>query len=356
MKLFTGWVLAAGLIFCGRDAPMRRFRRLTGLAGRRALRGVSDVGGAYAAMPPEARLWLRPAALLPPTEVYTVMRDNGFSPLGIPQRRGHIYTIAVIDRGGGDGRLVIDARDGRIVRFVPACRNGGDFEAMLAAYLWPARPVAAGRRPRRAAATGVGPACRKPQRAGAEAEPAACQAGRPAGAATGARCSRSQPTRSAAVPPAEAPAIVQAQARCAAPFSRPGNAAGAGAGVTFVILRDAGIMPKRAGASVPLSSSQSHPRNDGKQKTPRFPGAFSYSANICRKSRQLTRRPSRPSRRRPAEPRCLRRIGMLRGFLASGISRTRSTWSRPFSSEAFFTWTKSANWKARSKARAAMPR
>jgi len=48
--------------------------------------------------------------------------------------------------------------------------------------------------------------------------------------------------------------------------------------------------------------------------------------------------------------------GILRGFLASGISRTRSTWSRPFSSEAFFTCTKSASWKARSKARAAMPR
>ena len=30
---------------------------------------------------------------------------------------------------------------------------------------------------------------------------------------------------------------------------------------------------------------------------------------------------------------------MLRGFLASGISRTRSTWSKPFSSEAFFTST-----------------
>src|SRR5260370_21764633 len=49
-------------------------------------------------------------------------------------------------------------------------------------------------------------------------------------------------------------------------------------------------------------------------------------------------------------------IGMLRGFLASGISRTRSTWSRPFSSEAFFTATKSASWNARSNARAALPR
>ena len=45
-------------------------------------------------------------------------------------------------------------------------------------------------------------------------------------------------------------------------------------------------------------------------------------------------------------------IGMLRGFFASGISRTRSTCSNPFSSEAFFTTTKSASWNARSNARA----
>jgi len=49
-----------------------------------------------------------------------VLRENGFSPLGIPRLRGSVYTIAVIDRNGDDGRLVIDARDGRIIRFMPA--------------------------------------------------------------------------------------------------------------------------------------------------------------------------------------------------------------------------------------------
>ena len=66
-------------------------------------------------------------ALLPPQEVYTVLRENGFSPLGVPQQRGFVYTIAVIDRGGEDGRLVIDARNGRIVRFMPAYRMGAQF-------------------------------------------------------------------------------------------------------------------------------------------------------------------------------------------------------------------------------------
>ena len=60
--------------------------------------------------------------LLPPQEVYTVLRDTGFSPLGIPRLRGFVYTISVVDRRGGDGRLMIDARNGRIVRFVPASR------------------------------------------------------------------------------------------------------------------------------------------------------------------------------------------------------------------------------------------
>jgi hypothetical protein len=66
--------------------------------------------------------------LLPAPEVYTVVREAGFSPLGIPHRRGTLYTIAVVDRRGEDGRLVINARDGRIVRFTPAYRIGEIFD------------------------------------------------------------------------------------------------------------------------------------------------------------------------------------------------------------------------------------
>ena len=63
--------------------------------------------------------------MLPPTEVYAVLRENGFSPLGAPRLRGLFYSVSAIDRRGDDGRLVIDARDGRIVRFVPAEHFGG---------------------------------------------------------------------------------------------------------------------------------------------------------------------------------------------------------------------------------------
>jgi hypothetical protein len=101
---------------------------------------VSDFDGPYvpgeAAPPPRYGYEERgPApALLPATEVYAVLRDNGFSPLGIPRLRGSVYTIAVIDRRGDDGRLVIDARDGRIIRFLPAA----DAYGMAPAYEEPA--------------------------------------------------------------------------------------------------------------------------------------------------------------------------------------------------------------------------
>jgi len=80
-------------------------------------------------MPPEAP---RPGygygpTLLPSTEVYTVVREAGLSPLGIPHLRGFIYTIAVIDRSGNGGRLIIDARTGRIIRLVSARGIGDNF-------------------------------------------------------------------------------------------------------------------------------------------------------------------------------------------------------------------------------------
>jgi hypothetical protein len=62
--------------------------------------------------------------LLPPAAVYGILRSSGYSPLGGPQQRGPVYTISVISPDGDDGRLVIDARSGRILRFLPAYRMG----------------------------------------------------------------------------------------------------------------------------------------------------------------------------------------------------------------------------------------
>jgi hypothetical protein len=129
MKLLTG-SLAAGLVLLAGAAQAQ-------VPGR--YMAASDFDAPYAAAPPVVpgpryepgpRYGYGPGpGLLPSTEVYAVLRDNGFLPLGIPRLRGFVYTIAVIDRGGGDGRLVIDARNGRIIRFLPAYRMGdNDYE------------------------------------------------------------------------------------------------------------------------------------------------------------------------------------------------------------------------------------
>jgi hypothetical protein len=154
MKFFTGCVVSAGLVL---TAPAANAQGLAaqglaaqglaaqGLApyeiGRSPYTVVSDVEGPYAAMPPEVPAPRYGPTLLPPQEVYTVVRESGFLPLGIPRQRGPVYTISVISRGGGDGRLVIDARTGRIIRFMPAYRMGDNLNNDLTATFGPVGPL-----------------------------------------------------------------------------------------------------------------------------------------------------------------------------------------------------------------------
>jgi hypothetical protein len=143
MKLFTGWVMSAGFVLVAAAANAQVLTPTE--IGQPRLTAVSDVGGPYAAMPPEAAPpGYGPSygpRLLPPSEVYTIVRESGFSPLGIPQQRGLVYTISVIDRGGDDGRLVIDARSGRIIRFLPAYRMGDNFNDDLNLAYGPVGPL-----------------------------------------------------------------------------------------------------------------------------------------------------------------------------------------------------------------------
>ena len=187
---------------------------------------ASDVDAPYAVAPrpvpgphygPGPRYGYGPS-LLPSTEVYSVLRDNGFSPLGIPRLRGFVYTIAVIDRGGEDGRLVIDARNGRIIRFMPAYRMGGDnyYEEQSALHGPLRRSAAAG-------ASAAGPApdqvqaapravtagpCREPRGADAEGQPARRQTRRRRRSSRRQRLRRSRPRcrRAAPVTTGSAPA------------------------------------------------------------------------------------------------------------------------------------------------------
>ena len=125
MKLFTGWILSAGLVAVA-GAANAQVSGPTNV-GSSPYVVASDVDGPYAAMPPEAEGPRYGPMLLPAPEVYTVVRENGFSALGVPHLQGLFYAIAVIDRRGNDGRLVIDARNGQIVRFTPAGRIGDNY-------------------------------------------------------------------------------------------------------------------------------------------------------------------------------------------------------------------------------------
>jgi hypothetical protein len=142
MKAFKGWTISVGLMLAAtaanaqgaapQDASRARYLATSDFSGPSAdgapgpavpapaygPQGYGPQG--YGPRPSEYG-----APLLPPTEVYAVLRENGFSPLGVPRLRGLFYSVAALDRRGDDGRLVIDARDGRIVRFVPADRFGG---------------------------------------------------------------------------------------------------------------------------------------------------------------------------------------------------------------------------------------
>jgi hypothetical protein len=241
MKLFTGWVMSAGLVIMatGANAQVSTPQVSTPQVlapkvlapyetGRSPYAVVSDIGGPYAAMPAEMPAPRDGPHLLPPAEVYTVLRDSGFLPLGIPRRRGLVYTISVIDRGGDEGRLVIDARTGRIIRFMPPYRMGDSFnEDFTESYgpLGSLPPVSAVGGPPRPPASVPHVASRAPSvpmpraappRAG-EAKPLAA---RPAPApAQQSAAVQAKPADARAVPQVAAPATVDA--RPAAPQIQP---------------------------------------------------------------------------------------------------------------------------------------
>jgi hypothetical protein len=82
---------------------------------------VYEERDSYAAPPIRVeRTALYPRPVLPPYQVVTIVRSSGYMPLGRVNRRGWVYTMAAAGPRGVEGRLVIDARTGRIMRFVPS--------------------------------------------------------------------------------------------------------------------------------------------------------------------------------------------------------------------------------------------
>ena len=131
MKLLAGCAVSAGMVLVAWSANAQMLAPYG--AGRSPYQSVSDFEEPYDGLPPAppppygapppyapaTRYGYEPA-LMPPHEVYAVLRENGFLPLGIPHRQGYAYEISAMDPDGEDGRLLIDGRDGRIIRFTPA--------------------------------------------------------------------------------------------------------------------------------------------------------------------------------------------------------------------------------------------
>jgi hypothetical protein len=164
MKRFAGWAACAGLIVATSAANAQMLAPYD--AGRPHYQAASDFDQPYAepqptpyeappiygtppgygVVPPAYGApspYVAPppyayeSAVLPPQEVYVVLRENGFLPLGVPRLRGWVYAIAAMDRAGENGRLLIDARSGRIIRFMPDYWRGGQFEEGLSGTFGP---------------------------------------------------------------------------------------------------------------------------------------------------------------------------------------------------------------------------
>jgi len=172
-----------------------------------------------------------------------VLRDNGFLPLGVPHRLGPIYEIAAMGPSG-QGRLQIDGRTGRIIRFRPGPAYGdgpgiyeggpGDDSYLREPYDLndssdannPQRPAAAvrGGPPSRIAHDDRGAVPRPAPKSAAGAQPSekARQAAHKPAAEVQARATGAQAggkARQSAQKPASAPAQVQARAVASAPVT-----------------------------------------------------------------------------------------------------------------------------------------
>jgi len=167
--------------------------------------------GVHAAIP-SARHERAVRPMLPPEQAVTVLRASGYSPLGRVTQRGWIYTIAALDRHGEDGRLIIDARTGQIMRFIPA--QAVD-ERMMETYGPPGPPPTtyAGYENRRGSLLDLRHAPRPPnavpKSARRPAPKAATQTAQPSPGGTATTPPAAAPAQQAAAPSAEPSAAVK---------------------------------------------------------------------------------------------------------------------------------------------------
>lgn len=186
----TGWMKV------GRFASMAVLISAAPALAQSPSAGVPRAGGAYASAVSDID-----DATVPPREAIRMLRSTGYTVLSRPRPAGVVlYSIAVITPRGDDGRIYMDVRDGRLVRFVPGyaltVRTDEDIEL---AYNPPSPPPVAAPAPRKPApktasrtpaTTGTAPSSTKqsapklPEIKPAETKPAQAAPAAPVAAAT----------------------------------------------------------------------------------------------------------------------------------------------------------------------------
>lgn len=158
----TGWMTM------GRLAPIAVLIAASPALAQSPPPGAIRGGGPYASTVSDID-----EATVPPREAIRMLRSTGYTVLSRPRPAGLVlYSIAVITPRGDDGRIYMDVRDGRLVRFVPGYaltpRTDEDIEFAYnppspppaAVPRKPAAPKTASRQPM-ATTTGVAPSSAK---------------------------------------------------------------------------------------------------------------------------------------------------------------------------------------------------
>lgn len=68
------------------------------------------------------------ADIVPPYEVFTIIRSMGLRPLGRPHFRGRSYIVHAMDRRGEELRVVVDARAARVVSVTPVDQPATEYD------------------------------------------------------------------------------------------------------------------------------------------------------------------------------------------------------------------------------------
>lgn len=80
---------------------------------------LAQVDGAESDLTAQEMTWPAAAAamarILPPAEILTEVRLEGFYPVGRPVQRGRVYVLFAIDQDDMDVRLTVDAASGRVL-------------------------------------------------------------------------------------------------------------------------------------------------------------------------------------------------------------------------------------------------